>query len=126
MQRTVLNNSAVHILSTQCGSQGPPNNVYGYGRLDVLAAYNYLLLTGAVSRKTQGVAGTFDINLPLSGEPGVECRSGGGNYTEVFTFDNNVVSGSGAGTGGPGRGAGRPVVSGRSSTRHSIGTYQLP
>src|SRR5437016_10617050 len=27
MQRTVLNNSAFHILSTQCGSQGPPNNV---------------------------------------------------------------------------------------------------
>ena len=57
-----------------------------------------LQLNGAVSRKTQGGAGTFDINLPLSGEPGVECRSGGGNYTEVFTFDNNVVSGSAAAT----------------------------
>src|SRR5438876_7709098 len=125
MQRTVLNNSAFHILSTQCGSQGPPNNVYGYGRLDVLAAYQYLLLTGAVSRKTQGGAGTFDINLPLSGEPGVECRSGGGNYTEVFTFDNNVVSGSAAVTGGTGNVSGSPVFSGHTMTVNLIGVIDV-
>ncbi|PYU18576.1 MAG: hypothetical protein DMG30_27290, partial [Acidobacteria bacterium] len=58
-----------------------------------LTLESLLQLTGSVSRKTHGGAGTFDINLPLSGEPGVECRSGGGNYTEVFTFNNNVVSG---------------------------------
>jgi hypothetical protein len=125
MQRTVLNNSAFHILSTQCGSAGPPNNVYGYGRLDVLAAYNYLLLTGAVSRKTQGGAGTFDINLPLSGEPGVECRSGGGNYTEVFTFDNNVVSGSAAVTGGTGSVSGNPTFSGNTMTVNLIGVTDV-
>jgi serine protease AprX len=34
----VLNDSAVDILSTQCGAQGPPNNVYGWGRVDILAA----------------------------------------------------------------------------------------
>jgi serine protease AprX len=34
----VLNDSAVHISSTACGSSGWPNNTYGYGRLDVLAA----------------------------------------------------------------------------------------
>jgi serine protease AprX len=125
MQRTVLNNSAFHILSTLCGTAGPPNNVYGYGRLDVLAAYNYLLLTGAVSRKTQGGAGTFDINLPLSGEPGVECRSGGGNYTEVFTFDNNVVSGSAAVTGGTGNVSGSPTFSGNTMTVNLIGVTDV-
>jgi subtilisin family serine protease len=36
--RAALNNSAVHIASTQCGSAGPPNNVYGWGRVDILAA----------------------------------------------------------------------------------------
>jgi subtilisin family serine protease len=36
--RTALNNAAVHINSTQCGSVGPPNNVYGWGRVDILAA----------------------------------------------------------------------------------------
>jgi serine protease AprX len=36
--RDALNNSAVHIASTQCGDPGPPNNVYGWGRVDILAA----------------------------------------------------------------------------------------
>jgi subtilisin family serine protease len=36
--RDALNNSAVHIGSTLCGDAGPPNNVYGWGRVDILAA----------------------------------------------------------------------------------------
>lgn len=46
------------------------------------------------SRKTHGAAGTFDINLPLSGNPGVECRTGGanGDHTLVFTFDGDISS----------------------------------
>jgi serine protease AprX len=36
--RTVLNNAAHFISSTQCGTAGPPNNVYGWGRVDILAA----------------------------------------------------------------------------------------
>ena len=36
--RTALNNAAVHIASTQCGAAGPPNNVFGWGRVDILAA----------------------------------------------------------------------------------------
>jgi subtilisin family serine protease len=35
---TTLNNSAVFISSTQCGTAGSPNNVYGWGRVDILAA----------------------------------------------------------------------------------------
>src|SRR5438477_9776452 len=35
--RAALNNAAVHIGSTQCGATGPPNNVYGWGRVDILA-----------------------------------------------------------------------------------------
>ena len=31
-------------------------------------------LVSVVSRKTHGAAGNFDINLPLTGTPGVECR----------------------------------------------------
>jgi PKD repeat protein len=47
-----------------------------------------------VSRMTHGLAGMFDLNLPLTGARGVECRSGGanGNYTIVFTFANNLTS----------------------------------
>jgi glucose/arabinose dehydrogenase len=45
------------------------------------------MLVSAASRKPHGAA-AFDINLPLSGTRGVECRSGGasGNFTMVFKF----------------------------------------
>ena len=39
----VLNASAFHVSSTTCGSISWPNNTYGYGRLDVLAAVNVRL-----------------------------------------------------------------------------------
>ena len=41
-----------------------------------------------VSRKTHGPAGVFDVNLPLVGEPGIECRTGGpsGDHQIVATF----------------------------------------
>jgi hypothetical protein len=39
-------------------------------------------------------AGTFDVILPLSGGPGIECRSGGanGNFTMVFTFSQTLTN----------------------------------
>jgi hypothetical protein len=52
-----------------------------------------ITLASAASRKTHGTAGTFDIPLPLTGEPGVECRGSGGNHTLVFNFNNLVISG---------------------------------
>ena len=36
--RDALNNAAVHIADTTCGTAGPPNNVYGWGRVDIAAA----------------------------------------------------------------------------------------
>jgi len=47
----------------------------------------------AVSRKTHGAAGTFDVNLPLTGTPGIECRTGGAtnDYTMVVTFTAPVT-----------------------------------
>jgi subtilisin family serine protease len=36
--RDVINNTAHFISDTQCGDAGPPNNVYGWGRVDILAA----------------------------------------------------------------------------------------
>jgi autotransporter-associated beta strand protein len=79
-----------------------------------IAAPN-LTLTSAVSRKTHGSAGTFDVNLPLTGTPGVECRSSGGNHTIVFTFTNNVTSGS-ALISGTGTLVGTPSFSGNTMT----------
>jgi uncharacterized delta-60 repeat protein len=50
-------------------------------------------LTGVVSRKVHG-ATAFDINLPFTGNPGVECRTGGtnGDYALVFSFANTLTS----------------------------------
>jgi len=51
-----------------------------------------LTLTSAASRLTHGTAGTFDVNMPLTGTSGVECRSAT-TYNAVFTFDAPVTSG---------------------------------
>jgi hypothetical protein len=74
-------------------------------------------LQSAVSRKTHGAA-SFDIDLPLGGSPGSECRSGGatndyqlvvhfagavtvnGNPQAQVTFGAGIVGTGGAGNGG--------------------------
>jgi len=55
-------------------------------------------LSAVLSRKIHGSAGPFDINLPLTGSPVVECRSGGANreYTMIFKFANELTSVGGA------------------------------
>jgi hypothetical protein len=82
-----------------------------------------LQLIAAASRKTHGTAGSFDIDLPLMGQPGVECRTGGvnGNHTLVFTFSNNVVSGGANVTSGTGNVSGSPSFSGNTMTVNLTG-----
>jgi hypothetical protein len=51
----------------------------------------------AVSRKVHPGAGTHDVNLPLSGSPGIECRNQpAGEYQVVVTFANSVSVPGGA------------------------------
>ena len=69
-----------------------------------------LTANSAVSRQNHGAPGNFDINLPLSGSPGIECRNGAGNYLVIITFSNNVVSGNASVTSGTGV-AGAPSFS---------------
>lgn len=82
-----------------------------------------LEVTTAVSRMTHGGAGIFDVALPLSGEPGIECRNGGtgGNYTMVVSFSNNVVSGNASVTTGVGNVSGNPTFSGNTMTINLTG-----
>jgi hypothetical protein len=88
---------------------------------------NPVQLTDAVSRKTHGAAGTFDVDLPLSGEPGVECRSGGGSgdHTLIFTFIDNVVSGNASVTSGVGSVSGSPTFSGNAMTVNLTGVSDV-
>jgi hypothetical protein len=73
-------------------------------------------LVSVVSRKTHGGAGTFDINMPLTGTPGVECRNSGGNHILVFTFKSNLASGEVSVTSGGGNISGMPTMSGNVMT----------
>ncbi len=59
--------------------------------------------TQIVSRKLHNGA-SFDINLPLTGNSGIECRSGGvsNDYQVVFTFPSAVSFNSAAVTAGTG------------------------
>jgi hypothetical protein len=62
-------------------------------------------LVGVDSRMLHGSAGTFSVDLPTTGSPGIECRSGGanGDYTLIFTFSNTLTSvGSASVTSGTG------------------------
>src|SRR4029077_6791296 len=47
----------------------------------------------AFSRKIHGAAGTFDVPLPLTGNVGVECRSGGvtNDYQMIINFATSVT-----------------------------------
>jgi arylsulfate sulfotransferase len=83
--------------------------------------FSTIIPVGAVSRKTHGSAGGFDIPLPLTGNAGVECRSGGpsGDYQVVVTFASPVTITTAAvapGGGGTGSVSGTPVVSGSQVT----------
>ena len=71
-----------------------------------------LAMNSVVSRKTHGAAGDFDISMPLSGQPGVECRNSGGDHLLVYTFSNPVTGGSASVTSGSGSVSGSPTFSG--------------
>lgn len=52
------------------------------------------VILSAVSRKTHGAIGDFDIDLPLDGSPVSECRIGGPTKI-VVTFDKDVAAADG-------------------------------
>src|ERR1700680_5017011 len=58
----------------------------------------------AFSRKTHGAAGNFDVPLPLTGNVGVECRSGGAtnDYQMIVNFATRVTGGGASVTSGTG------------------------
>ena len=73
---------------------------------------NTLQLTSAVSRKTHGDSGTFDIALP-----GVECRrTSAGNHTLVFTFSSTIATGAAAYTEGSDTVVATRTISGNTMT----------
>jgi hypothetical protein len=98
----------------------PPDPFVGVGGvffnlIDVAQGYVFdPILVGAVSRKTHGTAGTYDVDL-LPPATGIEPRSGGAtnDYQVVVTFAVPVTVASATavpGTGGTASVVGTPIV----------------
>ena len=57
--QTVLNDAAHFISSTQCGPAGPPNSVFGWGRVDILAAVDSVMAdTVTISKALYTISGS--------------------------------------------------------------------
>jgi extracellular elastinolytic metalloproteinase len=119
---TLATHVQLRVLSTQCTGQpkfagdqddDPFNNsdcasstsgaIARATEFEVFTSTATLPIT-AVSRKTHGPQGDFDINLPLTGNPGIECRTGpiAGNHLVVVMFPVPVTIGSASVTSGVG------------------------
>lgn len=80
--------------NANCDGTNPNGTLHAFDLYtDPLIFSGQPTVNSAVSRKTHGAAGTFDIPLPLTGTPGIECRTGGAtnDYTMVVTFTGNVT-----------------------------------
>src|SRR5256886_6550720 len=104
--RDALDNTAHFISSTDCGDAGPPNNVYGWGRVDILAAVNSIpfqsgLLyasTGGLNSDNGGRLWLIDVTNQTAteiGNTGVD-RLGG----IAFYSNGTLYGGSGGSVGG--------------------------
>ncbi len=81
-------------------------------------------IQSVVSRKAHGAAGDFDIPLPLTGVPGIECRRGNipGDHTLIVTFNNEMqTTGASVAVGGIGSIAGPLTFNGNQMTVHLTG-----
>jgi subtilisin-like proprotein convertase family protein len=100
---------------------GNSGQLSGGWSITITTATPALNLTSAVSRKTHTGVGDFDISLPLSGSPGVECRTGASGHKLVFTFTNDMADGTATVTGGVGSVSGSPVISANTMTVNLTG-----
>jgi hypothetical protein len=102
------NSDTFAVVTTPTTLQGAFGNVASGGRLNTAdglgsfkVTYNTANVTlsefqsnvAAVSRKTHSGAGNFDVDLPLTGTVGIECRTGGAtnDHTIIVTFPNAVT-----------------------------------
>jgi len=88
-------------VSARYGGETPGENFDGVlldtSRIefDYISDGEGLTLESVASRKTHGSSGEFDVNLPLTGEMGIENRLSPVKSEIVFTF-NNTVTGFGS------------------------------
>jgi hypothetical protein len=88
-------NNVVCTSVSQCWAVGYYNNGSVFQTLVQEYSLTVPPLKNVISRFAQGSVGTFDIELPLKDEVGIECRSdslGVGNYKMIFSFLNDLTS----------------------------------
>jgi hypothetical protein len=105
-----IGNTLYNVSAFSGGRNNSATDVYTEG--DSTRSFDFTLgnisttpLVSVVSRKVHGNVGTFDINLPLTGPRGVECRlpgktgTPGVDYKLIFSFSGTVTSCGTASTG---------------------------
>ena len=112
----IFNQAGTYFWKASYSGDGQHNAASSSCDDEVLTVTPFFHIQSVVSRKMHGTAGNFDANLPLIGEPGVECRTSGGNHTLIFTFNNNVLSGDASVISGIGSVTGSPFYSGNTMT----------
>ena len=147
----ILEQTAVHLTTTQgCGGDGSnqvPNNVYGYGRIDVLAAYNYAAgeltptptatqTTGSTPTATQTPTNTptaVATSTPGTGNTGFLSPSASAAVTKN-AGDNNGYEVNPSNANGDGGGVAQDVNTGTNSTssctnngkdKHNFSNYTI-
>ena len=98
--RDTLGNAAHFITSTQCGTAGPPNNVYGWGRVDILAAVGTTGTTITLQARVKGQGTNHNVQLKWSPADGgrVSLTRNGTNLGNT-TDDGSVTDKLGTQTG---------------------------
>jgi N-acetylneuraminic acid mutarotase len=85
-----MNNAAHFISSTQCGGAGPPNNVYGWGRVDVLAACSNTY-TNSVPSLVDRAPLPYNAGGVFAASDGIFVYAGGGADLAKGTFHNDLL-----------------------------------
>ena len=88
--RAALNNTAVHIASTACGTAGPPNNVYGWGRVDIFAAVTSATPTPTPT-PTPGPITLSATGRKVGGINTVRLTWSGATSTNIDVYRNGAV-----------------------------------
>jgi subtilisin family serine protease len=90
--RDTLNSAAHFISSTQCGTAGPPNNVYGWGRVDILAAVGSGTTTITLQARVKGQGTNHNVQLKWSPADGGRVNLIRNGSTIGSTTDDGAVT----------------------------------
>ena len=81
----LLNDSAVHIVSTECGSNGWPNNTFGYGRLDVAAAVQRVITATQIAAPDSVVTYTLRLTNTTAATTTFDLETGAHQWPITVT-----------------------------------------